>query len=89
MLHPTREVTTAQPGFIFQAWNSLRDEGAAMLASALYLDGNQTLRSVDVSNNAIGERGAMALADMCKENRGLRSLVVSANPIGRRGARAM
>ena len=49
----------------------------AMLASALYLDANQSLRYVDVTHNDIGERGCMGLADMAKENRALRGLVTA------------
>jgi Ran GTPase-activating protein (RanGAP) involved in mRNA processing and transport len=60
------------------------DNGAAKLAEALIF--NNTLQSLHLEGNGIGNEGAAKLADALKVNKALATLVLRGNLITLRGA---
>jgi Ran GTPase-activating protein (RanGAP) involved in mRNA processing and transport len=53
------------------------------------LEGGDSLESLDISGNAVGSIGILALAEALKNNQNLRTLEVSYNPIEATGAKAL
>jgi len=53
------------------------------------LEGGDSLESLDISGNAVGSFGILALAKALKDNQNLRTLEVSYNPIEATGAKAL
>lgn len=69
--------------------NSIGDEGATYLATAMKKNTDTCLQSLAIDDNDIGTEGAVALALMIKSNMSLHSLVMEGNDIGDEGAEAL
>ncbi|KPA81472.1 putative paraflagellar rod component [Leptomonas pyrrhocoris] len=66
---------------------AVNDDSVWLLSQALRT--NTVVRSLNLSHNSIGDRGATYLAALFRENSSVASLDLSSNSIGNRGAQAL
>jgi Ran GTPase-activating protein (RanGAP) involved in mRNA processing and transport len=66
---------------------NVNDDSVWLLTQALH--SNTAVRSLTLSHNSIGDRGAAYLAALLRQNTSLASLDLSCNSIGNRGAQAL
>jgi Ran GTPase-activating protein (RanGAP) involved in mRNA processing and transport len=72
---------------LYVSRNNTGDEGARLLAAALY--NNASLTVLDLNSNDIDDQGAQSLAEALKKNEELTALMLYHNNIGDEGARSL
>lgn len=80
--HPSLQVLDIERNFV-------RDAGVVLLAKAISFNVRSPLTTLNLGNNAFGDVGARALAEMLVQNHSLVAVDVSRNEIGDEGASAL